>query len=87
MIHLQTTYWCNQCDRFNSSWVLRSQCKGDDAAHRVADQMEGTQVQWLDKAPLDHLNVVFQSVHAVCRLGTIAEAEEINGEQSAVQDG
>lgn len=68
--------------------MLGSQCEGDDAAHGVADKMEGAQVEWIDEAPLDHLDVIFQSVHAVCRLGRLAEAEEIDRQHSAVvEDG
>jgi hypothetical protein len=67
--------------------VLGSQREGDDAAHGVGDQVKGAQVLRLDKACLDRLDVVFQSVHAVRRLGALAEAQEIHREQPAVEDG
>ena len=83
-----STHRCNQRDGFHAGRVIGSQGEGDDAAHGVADQVEGGaaahQAMRLDEAPLDRLHVVSHSVHAVRRLGAPAEAEEIHREQPAV---
>jgi hypothetical protein len=81
---VRITYWCDQCDGFDSARVPRSEGEGDDAAHGVADQVERCQVHRLHDAPLDRVDVVSQRVVAARRLRAPPEPEEVHRQQPAV---